>query len=222
MRKGEFVASLDFDGFVFGQRFPAQIAALTKHKPLIPGEVPVTGADRKVVNHPFTLSDMVELWMHFGRHVRPEAARMVRDIYNAGGIIIGNTGRTSTLPMVTLTQEGLEEAHLNYFFQDIYYKPEWMRSSDESKHWALVDMKSQGYENIFHYDDNARTVRRLAPLHPDVSFVIVQDLTSGILFSRREMKKHPNVARIAIRDRGKIDNIFVPTQMETLPHLRTK
>lgn len=78
----------------------------------------------------------------------------------------------------------------------VNFKPSGI-SSEESKYWGLKELLEIGYTHITHYDDNARMIRRLAKVLPEIRFVIVQDLTSGILFSKSEMKRYPNVTRIA-------------------------
>jgi hypothetical protein len=77
-----------------------------------------------------------------------------------------------------------------------------------------------GFTDITHYDDNARTIRRLAGALPDMRFVIVQDLTSGILFSKAEMEQYPNVARIALHKNGTIETVHLGTSFRSPPRLQ--
>lgn len=196
-------ASLDLDGVVF-PRFPAQLAVLKPwayHSPIKPGE-PITRVHRES-----PVEDVLEehfkgdFKRHAGRKVKPEAAEFVRSLQVDA--IFGNTGRHNHEAWVEMTRDLLEQGGIEDLFTDFYFKPEgW--DSDQSKYWALKEIAEMGYR-FTHYDDNARTIRRLAPEFPDHRFVIVQDLTSGILFSRREMQRHPNVMRMAIRKNGQIN-----------------
>ena len=110
--------------------------------------------------------------------------------------------------MVSVTEIRLEEGGVKYLFDDIKFKPEGM-SSDEGKYWRFVVIKKNG-GRFRHYDDNAKFIKDMAPLFPDDEFVIVEDLTSGLLFSKKEMDKNPNVTRIAIDKKGKVKQIYPP------------
>lgn len=191
--------SLDFDGVVF-PRFPMQLAVLKPwayNAPIMPGE-PITRVHRDSPEREsleeYSKGDFKR---HAGRKVKPEAAAFVKSLHVDA--IFGNTGRRNHESWIEMTRDLLEEGGIDDLFTDFYFKPEgW--DSDQSKYWALEEIARMGYR-FTHYDDNARTIRRLAPEFPDHRFVIVQDLTSGILFSKREMERHPNVMRIAMLKR---------------------
>jgi hypothetical protein len=208
--------SLDLDGVVF-PRFPAQLAALKPweyRKPLVPGN-PITPEHRVPVADPLVEEGYKkDFQRHANRAVKPEAIPFVRSLNTDA--LFGNTGRHNNQTWIEMTFDRLQEAGILDRFEHVYFKPEeW--ESDEGKYWALQDIKEKGYRFI-HYDDNARTVRRLAPHFPDDKFVVVQDLTSGILFSRKEMEKNPNVARIAMRKDGTIDVVHIHPSFGSLPH----
>ena len=195
--------SVDFDGVLF-PRIPAQLETLRpwSYNSRLKLHVPITAENRIVQAHILSPAEESELRRHAGRDVKPEAGEMVRQI--KAGLIVGNTGRPNHTEMVRLTEKKLREGRIRDRFADIAFRPEGV-SSDESKYWKLVELRNAGYTDITHFDDNARTVKRLAKELPDMRFVIVQDLTSGLLFSRREMEKYPNVARIALCKNGRID-----------------
>lgn len=196
MPESKSAISFDFDGVLF-PRIPIQLEALKPwnyNKPLKPKHSPIYMSDRIPQDRPLSSEEQAELRRHAKRFVKPEAAEIVRR--TQADVKIGNTGRPNNLGMVNLTQDRLRQAGIQDEFKYIDFKPEGV-ISDESKYWGLAELISMGYTDIVHYDDNARTVKRLALVLPKVRFVIVQDLTSGILFSRSEMKKYPNVTRIS-------------------------
>ncbi|MDP2585345.1 MAG: hypothetical protein Q8P29_00530 [Candidatus Levybacteria bacterium] len=196
MPEKKTAVSFDLDGVLF-PRIPIQLEAFkpwSYNKPLRPKHNPIYIADRIPQNHPLSLLEQAVMQLHAKRFVKSNIAEKIRQIH--ADIKIGNTGRSNNLAMVNLTWERLRQGKVSDEFKYINFKPDGI-SSDESKYWGLVELKNMGYANVIHYDDSARTVKRLAKVLPDIRFVIVQDLTSGILFSRLEMQKYPNVARIA-------------------------
>lgn len=207
--------SLDLDGVLFS-RIPVQLTALRPwdYNSSLKLHVPITAVDRIVQAHILSPAEESELRRHAGRDVKPEAGEMVRQI--RAGLIVGNTGRPNHVEMVRLTEKKLREGRIRDRFADIAFRPEGV-SSDESKYWKLDELRNAGYTNVTHFDDNAKTVKRLAKALPDMRFVIVQDLTSGLLFSKREMEKYPNVARIALCKNGRIDVTHISAGFGNLP-----
>lgn len=203
MIEGRKAISLDFDGVLFPRPTQVQWGGLKSRvikpwsydEPFIPKHAPITVDQRVPVNHPLSIFEKVNFIIHSKRRVRPEMAEFVKN--TKAEAIFGNTGRPNHVLMVRMTRARLRQTRINKYIDDIFFKPEGV-SSDESKYWALRQLLEMGFADITHYDDNALTVKRLAGALPQVRFVIVQDLTSGILFSRREMEKYSNVTRIAI------------------------
>ncbi|GEM_PF-6502038 len=224
------VVSWDLDGVVFprlgiqGGALLAYAQPWSYNKPFKPKHSPIAPQDRLI--RPYTptfldrvldtlqLSQLSEIQRHEGRHVKPEVAEIIHRI--EADMQFGNTGRPNNERMVGLTIQRLEEGDVH--FERVLFKPEKVKSSDESKYWGLIETErelKEQYEKadvaiaVDHWDDNARTIKRLAGKLPHMLFILVQDLTSGILFSREEMKKYPNVARVAIRKTGKIDIVYM-------------
>jgi hypothetical protein len=193
MLKEKSAVSFDIDG-VLVPRFPFQLVAFqlwNLNRPLKPKlKHLIYARDKTPQDRPLSFQERFIA----GRSVIPEAVEIIDQIQ--ADIIIGNTGRSNSSSMVNLTNEQLLRGKILNKLDYVNFKPDGM-SPDESKYWALRELIGKGYTNITHYDDNARTVKRLARLLPEVKFVIVQDLTSGILFSRKEMEKFPNVTRIS-------------------------
>ncbi len=208
--------SLDFDGVLF-HRIPAQSDVLrfwSYDEPFVSHHSPITAADRVVRNDPMSLGEELSFLLHTRRGVKPEAAAFVAQL-PPDVVIFGNTGRPNNRPMVDMTNGQLYIAGIDGYFEDVLFKPKGVES-DESKYWGLEELSK--FYDITHYDDNAKAVRRLAPKLPHVRFVIVQDLTSGILFSKKEMEKYPNVARIAMKKDGRIDITYITPEFGSQLH----
>lgn len=131
---------------------------------------------------------------HLERFVKPGMREFLESL--RADVYFGNTGRSNNIQWVNVTERRLKLAGIYDFFKSIYYKPEGV-DSDESKFWAIKSIKKQGYR-VRHFDDNAYTVKQLAPHFPDDEFVIVEDLSSGILFSQGARRKQPNVSSIKL------------------------
>ncbi len=108
----------------------------------------------------------------------------------------GNTGRSNKRPWVEMTRKTLSRGGILEGFEDIFFKPKGFKTI-ESKGAAIAGLRER-YEHVRHYDDNPADVLGLARVFPDVEFVIVQDLTTGLLLSRTEMSEYPNVQRVAV------------------------
>jgi hypothetical protein len=198
MLKERSAVSFDIDGVLVKRPIRAQSVALKPwdyNKPLSPDlKHPIYRADRTPQDHSLSFMEHRELQFITKRSVIPKATEIIESIQ--ADIIIGNTGRSNSQEMVNLTNEQLRDGKIFDKLEYVNFKPDGV-SPDESKYWTLMELQEMGYADITHYDDNAMTIRRLTLLLPKMKFVIVQDLTSGILFSRKEMKNFPNVTRIA-------------------------
>ncbi len=217
MLERKSAVSLDLDGVIF-RRTPAQQAVLQPWKynsPLILN-TPLAQVDRNPADRQhLSIGEQLELKTHPHRRINLPMADTIKGL--DVDLLIGNTGRPNHPDMINITEKGLREGGINVAY--INFKPEGV-SSDESKYWGLVELQEMGYTDIVHYDDNARTVRRLAGALPDMRFVIVQDVTSSIIFSRKEMGKHANVARIAVRRNGDIGTTHISANFGRLPHIK--
>ncbi len=200
MEQEKLAASLDFDGVLF-PRIPAQLAIFrwallpwTYNQPLKTGQ-PITPEQR--ANRDIRLPDKErgEFKRHLGRMVKPNMREFIESL--RVDTIFGNTGRSNNASWTRMTEKHLRHGDVDNLFKKIYYKPAGV-SSDRSKYWALRDMQEAGFK-VTHYDDNAYTIRLLAPILPGVKFVIVEDLTSGLLFTRSTRANFPNVSSIKLK-----------------------
>lgn len=212
MTERQRVASIDFDGVVFGGRIPAQMAIFKwafmpwkYNRPFVP-KFQGPPIEQRPSQVSLTSAEQKELNRHAKRKVKEGMKEFLEQL--DADIKMGNTGRPNSEPMTSMTQMRLEEAGISGEFNDIRYKPEGI-SSDEGKYWRFVVIKQNGGK-FTHYDDNAYFIKRMAPLFPEDEFVIVQDLTSSLLFSEKEMRKNPNVRRVSIDRKGKVKQQYPP------------
>lgn len=217
MSTHETAISYDLDGVLF-PRPPMQLEAVrfwSYNTPLIPKHSAILRNDRTPIHRALSRGERAEVKRHIPRIVKPEMIPIVRAM-NAR-LKVGNTGRPNYTEMVNLTNSRLSESGLlGKEIEYVLFKPDGV-SSDESKFWGIIELQSLGFE-VTHYDDNARTVKRLASALPNAKFVVVQDLTSDLLFSRIEMEQCPNVARVGIRKSGQIDIVYQGRQFGDFPH----
>ncbi len=191
--------SLDLDGVVIF-RPPIQAGALFNRHiirrgrrmynppdavPQITRESPLEGQMKP--------SELVSFLTHCLKWVYPGAKYFIRDQREAH--FYGNTGRRNKTPWIQLTRKTLERGGVLERFEDIYFRPEGTRTM-LSKLEAIDRLRTR-YTQVTHYDDNPADALPIAAFFPDVKVVIVQDLSTGLLYSREEAAKYPNVMRVA-------------------------
>lgn len=188
--------SLDLDGVVF-PRIPVQWKALfhyaMKGRAIYQPPELVEFVDRPPLNDPPGLIESGLLAIHRKRKVPRDVIDTFAD---TGGITIcGNTGRPNSEAWVAMTIEALLRDGVLGYFENVYFRPQGL-STRESKA-TVVDHLRQQYPRVIHFDDNPADALPIAACFPDVKVVIVQDLTTGLLYSRREAQRYPNVRRVA-------------------------
>lgn len=192
--------SLDLDGVVIG-RIPFQWAAasrLLKRPPLDfspPTEIPTV--DRTIANRNLSFKDRINYFRHSmpvtreAKQVIPQLAQTV-DIY-------ANSGRVNTSAWSDKADRTLARAGIRDHFKGIYLKPLGTRGL-VSKIAAVRELREM-YDKVTHVDDNPLDALPIAKAFPDVEVVILQDLSTGLLVSMRELQEYPNVRRVArLRD----------------------
>lgn len=190
--------SYDFDGTVISRKpLVGQFGAVRDflvrgtaiyEPPTIP-DVPRFIQDARVSSP----KEAVTLFFH---SIRPLKKGVKEFIENSDADKYGNTGRSNKKPWVEMTRRTLSRGGILEEFEDVFFKPKGFKTI-ESKGAAIAQLRKR-YENVRHYDDNPADVLGLARVFPDVQFVIVQDLTTGLLLSRTEMSEYPNVQRVAV------------------------
>lgn len=198
MSRTERAVSLDLDGVVIW-RPPFQLKAFVdRHVKRRGAQIfnpPqfVQVLSREVKSDQLRKSELVSFLMHSVRRVKEPVHSFLEDNYEAD--VFGNTGRANRTPWVRMTMQTLQRAGVAEGFKDIYFKPEGTKTM-LSKLAAIGELRGK-YELVTHYDDNPGDALPIAAFFPDVQVVIVQDLSTGLLYSREEAAKYPNVRRIA-------------------------
>lgn len=105
--------------------------------------------------------------------------------------VYGNTGRPNKHSWRKLTEHTIEQGHLGARFVDIFYCPRDV-SGIVSKGEAIIRMLEK-YDNVTHYDNNPWVIFGLARVLPRAQFVLVQGLSSGVLYTQDQVGQFGNV-----------------------------
>jgi len=197
--KAEKAISLDLDGVVIW-RPPFQLGAFVKrhikgqgttmYAP--PEEIPEL--TREIKDDHLKPSELFSFLMHAIRPVSGSAREFI-DENSLTADIYANTGRAARAPWVDMTKRTLANGGLHGAFRDYFFKPEVIKTM-VSKLEAVGRLRGE-YGHVTHYDDNPADALPIAARFPDVRVIIVQDLSTGLLYSREEARRYPNVTRIA-------------------------
>ncbi len=201
----EAAVSLDLDGVVF-KRFPFQFKAIWRRHLLRkgvgiylpPAEIPEMV--REEVTDRLRPAELPNFIVHMVRRVPEEVKSAILSLYGIGFDIYGNTGRSSRGPWVNMTMASLERHGVLDYFLDVFFKPEGFKTRD-SKINAVAKLRER-YERVVHFDDNPEDALPMAELFPDVKLVIVQDKSTGLLYSREEALRYHNVTRVITFQQG--------------------
>lgn len=199
----ERVLSTDLDGVIIERRHPFQLRALvlflTRGSAIYQPPLQIPEVDRSVCDGPLNLLELALYLIHKGCRVRIGVQECLAEVRREKDIFV-NTGRPNKRPWVDLTSRTLANGQVLAYFEGFFFKPPEVRAL-LSKAAAIAELRRR-YQEVTHVDDNPADVLPLAKLFPDVNFVIFQDLTSGILFSRVGMGQYPNVRRVATLREG--------------------
>ncbi len=197
-----YAQSYDFDDTLIERKLHIQLGAIRRHISRIPRiYIPpidqVPQLDRQIVDTPVQGAfEKASFRIHAGRQVYPHIAGILQQRLEEGIDIYGNTGRVSKKTWVNMTNNTLYEAGIAQYFKDVFYKPE-NTSTLYSKLDAIRALALK-YDHVEHFDDNPADAIPIAALFPKVSVYIINYRSTGILFSRKELERFPNVRRIAM------------------------
>lgn len=194
----EWGISLDLDGVVVPRQLPVQAKALWRY--LMRGSKMYNSPRNPLPPVPRSVEDgllgPLELFSYIAHEQRPvpqSVAMAIQEVQNAD--LYGNTGRSNKKPWVEMTKRVLREGGILDYFVTIFFKPEGI-STKVSKATAVGNLVKL-YHHVIHVDDNPADGLFIASLYPHVQVRIVQDLTTGILFSDYEQRRFPNAKRVA-------------------------
>lgn len=188
--------SYDLDGVVFKRQIPLQFNALKKlllngNSIYNPPELPEIFRDVRISDE-LSVQESLSLYFH---SKRPLKSGIVEYMAHRSTVKFGNTGRLNKLAWKEMTLASLQRQGVSQLFEDVFFRYEGIKTIQSKG--AVLRMLSEEYPRLTHYDDNPADVLGLAKLLPEVQFVIVQDLSTGMLLSRAEMTEYPNVRRVA-------------------------
>jgi len=134
--------------------------------------------------------------VHAGRSMIPGVRQELERFDKEGFDIYGNTGRSNKAPWVDMTEKTLENGGVKYFFKDIFYTPDGIKTAVSKAHGIHVLLTR--YSNLEFYDDDPRTALFIARTFPNIQVNLVQYGTTGLLVARSEMEQVSNLRRIAV------------------------
>ncbi len=196
----ERALSLDLDGVVF-RRPPFQIKAVAEH--LLHRSRPYDAVDpvpkipyrqMQVIVPPGPI-ERLSLGTHRRRQVFPDVVDILQSLEDLD--IYGNTGRVFSVHWTMMTENSLRFSGVLPHFKGIYYRPSGISTRD-SKLAAVAELREIYPGGVIHIDGNPDDGIPIAATFPDVGVIIMQDLTTDLLFSRREMEEFPNVRRVVL------------------------
>ena len=152
---------------------------------------------REVIDLPlYGVFEKVSFEVHARRKVISGVKVELETITTEGIVVYGNTGRSNKKAWVEMTEQTLQDGEIADYFQNIFYAPDGVKTA-VSKAVALQTLQTQ-YKQVAHFDDDPRTVAYLASLFPDIKLYLIEYGSTGLLFSRKEMAKFPNIHRIGV------------------------
>lgn len=193
--------SYDLDDTVIGRGFIERVGAVAKAKIQPPKtQIPllesIPDINHDPVDIPISLgSEKISFAFHARRKVLPGVKETLEQVRAKGIDIFGNTGRSSKQPWVDMTMATLKRGNVADLFQRIFFTPDDTRSSI-SKIDVLRTLRTR-YDSVDHYEDDPRTARNIAAVFPGMTVFLVTYGTTGMLFSKKELDKFPNIKRVA-------------------------
>lgn len=177
-------------GLVFGKLRPNNLPNLT-----------LSEIARLNLNHKrtdtliITFKELLSFKTHARRNVFPQVEEEFKISTREGVAIYGNTGRSNKAEWVGMTEETLQRGKVFDYFKDIFYTPDGVRTAVSKAH--VIQLLLGKYEEIEFYEDDPRTVKFIALLFPSVKINFIQNKTTGLLVSQKELEQFPNVTRVA-------------------------
>lgn len=187
--------SLDLDGVVVG-RIPFQWAAagrLFRRPPIDFSPPPLTKLNRGILYEEPNLKTRLNLFRHSIAPVTRQARQVIPQLSQFADVY-ANSGRANTSIWIEHAISAFKKAGIGEYIKGYYFKPQETRTV-VSKMAAIADLRKE-YDKVTHVDDNPKDALPIARAFPDVNVVILQDLSTGLLVSMKELQQYPNVRRI--------------------------
>jgi hypothetical protein len=189
--------SYTLDGLIINSTIPFPIAQVAKayggDRPVDCDPPTLVSLDRRVrETNIIPLKQIIPYFVQTRHSVDPA---MWEFLWNREADVYGNTGRPNRRPWVDMTERTLIKGFVLDRFKDIFFKPKDV-SSIQSKGEA-IDRLTKHYDHVTHFDDDPYVIFGLAKKFPEVTFIYVQPLDFGLLVTREEMERFPNIRRVA-------------------------
>ncbi|MCX6791501.1 MAG: hypothetical protein NT149_00495 [Candidatus Gottesmanbacteria bacterium] len=194
----------DLDGLVIHSPLPFPIGAVSEHfrvRPVNYEPPPIVPLTRDV-DETYAMS-VKQIFAYIASSMRSVDRDTWYFLWERTADIYGNTGGPNKRPWIDMTVRTLEKGLVYTRFKDIFFRPSGV-SGVESKGAAILELITQ-YDDVTHYDDDPWVIFGLAKAFPaekfpGVKFILVQELDAGILATREELERFPNVRREAWRE----------------------
>lgn len=186
---------LDLDGVV-NWRIPIQKAGVPflghpKDREDLLKPIQIFPTQRESQDGRLTPKSIYDAARHLVTPVFPDVARVIRSLDRK--FIFGNTGRLNNEVMILSTVISLTWAKIFDKFDDIYFRPRGY-TTVQSKVAGIADIRKQFYDNeILVADDNPEDLIPEAVTFPNITFLLIKDLTTKRLIRGINLKNLPNV-----------------------------
>lgn len=192
--------SFDLDDTIIGRGVADRLGGVLKSKVKPPHKgVPLLASIPEINHDAVNMSvraglEAISLALHARRNVLPGVKEILEEVSTKGIDIFGNTGRSNKQAWVDMTMDTLARGQVASFFQRVFFTPDDTRSSI-SKIDALRQLRME-YNFVEHYEDDPQTARNIAALFPEITVFLITNGTTGMLFSKYEVNKFPNIKRV--------------------------
>jgi len=152
---------------------------------------------RAISSNKLSLKDQMSLHGHAVRKINPDIVPVLDNMQTNGVVIYGNTGRENSQPWIEMTEHQLRELGIRDYFESIFFTP--VDLPTRSSKAAGIEVLRRKYSFVIHADDDPRTIFHLASIYPEgsgVQFYLLHYGPTGLLYSKRELARFPNVTRI--------------------------
>lgn len=197
-------AVFDFDDTLIGREIVTRASGLImgRVRPHRSSGLSVADIAKLQLNHSRVsdpirrLRERLSFKLHARRNVYQGVKGEFERITANGADIYGNTGRSHKGEWVDMTEETLRRGGIAEYFREVFYTPEGVRTAISKAH-AIQELTKQ-YERVEFYDDDPKTALFIASLLPNVDVNLVQHGLTGLLVSRDELEKLPNLKRVVV------------------------
>ena len=190
--KAPIANSWDLDGIIIGREGISNKFSAWKGKLKPSSNLPLSFKDVPPIIR--NIAEAISFSASSRRKVLPEAVKALELAKRDGIDNYGNTGRLDKKKWRVITESTLEAGKARDLLKKIFYTDPGL-STVVSKAEAIRELR-QSYLRVRHIDDDPKTAFYLASKFPDMTVYLVQYGRKGLLYSKTETDKFPNLKRI--------------------------